>query len=268
MTVRDQTRSQAVPTARLPEKRRRLRPRPQPGNVGQGERAVSLAAGSILAMLGIGRRSIPGMLVAGAAGVLLYRGVTGYSYTYNKLGIDTARPPQDEIAERGIHVEQAFLINKPPEELYRFWRNFANLPRIMAHLHKIEVLDDRRSHWVVTAPRIAGKTVQWDAEITRDEPNALIAWRSLPGADVDNTGQIRFVPAKGDRGTEVHVFVNYLPPAGRLGDWVAKVFGKSPQLQMREDLRNFKRFMETGEIPTIIGQPHGTCTGVGEIYTE
>jgi uncharacterized membrane protein len=243
-------------------------------NVGQNERTVSVAAGAILAAMGLARRSIPGMLIAGVGGALVYRGVTGRCPMYESMGLDTAHPKsadgdvEEEIDERGIHVEQAYLINKSAEELYQFWRNFENLPRIMTHLQSVKVLDDRRSHWVATAPRIIGGKVEWDAEITSDEPNSRIAWRSMPGSEVDHIGEIRFSKAMGDRGTEVHVSMEYVPPAGKLGHWIATLFGESPRRKMRDDLRNFKRLMETGEIPTIIGQPHGTCTGEGEYYKE
>ena len=93
----------------------------------------------------------------------------------------------------------------------------SNLPRIMSHLESVEVRDDRHSHWVAKAQVAGGKQFEWDAEITHDEPNTLIGWRSLPGADIDNAGQIRFAPAIGDRGTEVHVFIDYVPPAGPAG---------------------------------------------------
>jgi uncharacterized membrane protein len=93
----------------------------------------------------------------------------------------------------------------------------------MSHLESVAVVDDKRSHWVAKAPAIAGGKVEWDAEIINDEPNALIAWRSLENADVDNAGSVRFVPAPGDRGTEVKVVIDYIPPAGRVGKWVAKL---------------------------------------------
>jgi len=241
-------------------------------NVGEGERTVSVAAGAILALLGLMRGSGTGLLVAGVGGALIYRGVSGHCPAYGALGMNTTEPDtsyeggqrvMERIEERGIHVEQAFLINRTPEDLYAHWRNFDNLPRIMTHLESVTVMDERRSHWVAKAPRIAGGTVEWDAEITRDEPNRAIAWRSLPGSDVDTAGEIRFTPAMGDRGTEVHVFMDYVPPAGRLGHWVATLFGEAPRRQMRDDLRNFKRLMEVGEIPTTEGQPRGTCTGRG-----
>jgi uncharacterized membrane protein len=237
-------------------------------NVGSAERAVSLASGAILAGFGIARRSVAGTLIAGVGGALVYRAVTGYCPAYSALGLSTVTPQTEpeqraELAARGVHVEEAFLINRSPEELYGFWRDFSHLPRIMTHLEHVAVLDDRRSHWVARAHHVPGGRVEWDAEITRDEPNALIAWRSLPGADVDSVGQIGFARARGDRGTEVHVWMDYLPPAGRLGHWVATLFGQSPQRQVREDLRNFKRLMETGELPTIAEQPRGACTGTG-----
>jgi uncharacterized membrane protein len=238
-------------------------------NVGSSERAVSVAAGSILALLGLSRRSLPGLLVGGIGGALAYRGATGHCPMYQALEIDTTQPQSDEESfEDGVHVAQAFLINRSPEELYSFWRNFENLPRIMSHLESVRVIDDRRSHWVAKANSLGGKQFEWDAEITRDDPNSLIAWQSMPGADVENRGQIRFERGLGDRGTEVHVHMDYIPPGGAVGNFLAKMMGENPKRVVREDLRNFKRLMEMGEILTIIGQPHGTCAGRGKPYTE
>jgi uncharacterized membrane protein len=215
------------------------------------------------------------MIIAGIGGAMVFRGATGHCHLYGALGVDTANPAEgdvqtqvEDISQRGIHVEQAFLINRPAADLYRYWRDFKNLPRIMSHLKRVDVTDERRSHWVVKAPRIVGGQVEWDAEITRDEPDSLIAWRSLAGSTVDNVGEVRFSPAMGDRGTEVHVYMEYVPPAGKVGHWLATIFGQAPRRQIREDLRSFKRVMEVGETPTIIGQPHGSCTGQGKRYTE
>jgi uncharacterized membrane protein len=233
-------------------------------NVGQNERSVSVAAGAILALLGLRRMSLPGCIVAGVGGAMIYRGVTGYCNLYGALGIDTHGSVEEDVAKHGIHIEQAFLINRSAEDLYNDWRNFENLPNTMSHLESVQVLDNRRSRWVAKAPRIVGGQVEWEAEITADEPNSRIAWRSVPGATIENFGEVRFSPALGDRGTEVHVTMKYLPPAGRLGHWAATMFGASPSHQIREDLRNFKRRMETGEVPTVEGQSRGTCMGLGK----
>lgn len=155
----------------------------QKANVGDGERLVSVAAGSIVALLGLSRGTLPGLLVAGVGGALAYRGVTGHCPAYEALGLDTAhdagagRSREDEIAERGVHVTQAFVINRPASDLYRFWRDFENLPRIMEHLESVRVLDGdgRRSHWVAKAHGLGGKRFEWDAEITRDEPDRFLA---------------------------------------------------------------------------------------------
>jgi len=202
--------------------------------------------------------------LAGLGGALMYRGATGHCSAYQAMGVDTAQADgQDEIASKGVHIEQAFTINRSAEDLYNYWRNFENLPLIMSYLESVHVRDDGQSHWVAKAPSILGGRVEWDAQVTRDEPNALIAWRSLPGSQIDTAGEIRFSRAPGDRGTEVHVYMDYVPPAGMVGDWIAWVFGSSPKSLIREDLRNFKRIMEVGEVLKLRGQPQGTCLGHG-----
>jgi uncharacterized membrane protein len=159
---------------------------------------------------------------------------------------------------RGIEVRRAITVDRPQEEVYRFWRNFENLPRFMQHLESVRVLDDRRSHWKARAP--AGATVEWDAEILDDRPNELIAWRALDKADVPNTGSVEFVPApKG--GTEVRVHLRYDIPGGRLAATIAKLFGEEPEIQVASDLVRFKQVMELGEVvyseATVArGRPH------------
>lgn len=158
-----------------------------------------------------------------------------------------------ESQEEPVRVRRAITINRTPEELYRFWRDFQNLPRFMKHLESVQVLDQSHSHWVAKGP--AGSTVEWDAEMTEDRPNEFIAWRSLEGADVENNGSVSF--HRTQRGTEVHVDLTYLPPAGSLGSWAAWLLGEEPGQQVQDDLRRLKQVMETGEVPTTRGQPSG-----------
>ena len=161
-----------------------------------------------------------------------------------------SRSGNGETAERrqsrAIRVKKSITINGSPEEAYRFWRDFENLPRFMAHLESVRVLDDRRSYWKAKAP--LGATVEWMAEIIEDRPNELIAWRSTEEADVPNFGQVRFSPAPGGRGTEIHVELQYDPPGGIIGATVAKLFGEEPSQQVDGDLRRFKQVLEVGEV--------------------
>lgn len=150
-------------------------------------------------------------------------------------------------AKRGTtQVKNSLIINRAPEELYQYWHDFENLPHIMRHLESVRTTGERRSHWVAKAP--AGTTVEWDAEVTEDRPNELIAWRSLEGSQVENSGSVRFETAPGNRGTIVKVEINYTPPGGAVGTLVAKLFGEEPGQQAQESLRSFKQLMETGEI--------------------
>jgi uncharacterized membrane protein len=232
-------------------------------NVGSSERSVSLAAGSILALLGLARRDLTGLVIAGVGGGLLYRGATGHCHTYAALGVDTADEADKQREAEGFHVVHSCLIGKSQQELYDYWRKLENLPGIMSHLESVRVIDDRRSHWTASAPPIVGGTIEWEAEIVEDVPNERIAWRSLPGSGVDNQGSVQFMKMPGDRGTAVRVELEYRPPAGRLGKWVAKLFGEAPDQQICEDLRTFKRVMEVGEAITTEGQPRGQCMGMG-----
>ena len=234
-------------------------------NGSRGELLVSAAAGAILALQGVARRDLTGALSAGVGGALIYRGATGHCAVYQRLGVNTAQDGEQagDSTQPGVHITESFLINRSPEELYNFWRNFENFPQFMTHLESVTKIDDRRSHWVAKAPAIYGGKVEWDAEITTDEPNSRIAWRALPDSDVQHRGEVRFTRARGDRGTMVRVELDYNPPVGQLGRWLAKLFGEEPEQQVRDDVRNFKRLIEIGETPTIEGQPHGTCAGFG-----
>jgi uncharacterized membrane protein len=214
-------------------------------NVGSAERLASIAAGAALATYGLSRASLGGLVVAALGGGLIYRGAAGHCGIYQRLGVDRADAPAEphEFFDRAVQVEVTETINRAPWELYDYWRNLENLPRIMLHLRSIRVIDGQRSHWTADAPAIAGGSVEWEARIINDEPNALIAWRSI-GADVDHAGSVRFVPA-GERGTDVKVVIDYIPPAGSLGHAVARLFGEDPETQVRQDLRCFKELMES-----------------------
>ncbi len=145
-----------------------------------------------------------------------------------------------------IHVTQWISVNRSPAEVYGMWRNFENLPRFMDHLDSVEVIDEVRSRW--RAIPLGGLTLEWDAEITEDRPNELIAWRALEGGQLPNWGSVRFEPAPGGRGTEVRLELQYEPPGGVVGKAFAKLFGALPAHQVGEDLRKFKQAVETGDI--------------------
>jgi uncharacterized membrane protein len=166
-----------------------------------------------------------------------------------------------ERTERGsIPVNKSVIVNAPPEEVYAFWRDLPNLPRFMRHLETVTWSGEGRSHWVAKAP--GGGVVEWDAEITEDRPNQLIAWRSIEGSEVDNSGTVRFEQAAGGRGTVVSVKLNYNPPGGAAGALAAKLAGEDPDGQMQVDLRRFKQIIEIGEVVVSDG------TLLGEGYTE
>ncbi len=164
---------------------------------------------------------------------------------------EQARAMTGDVWEHDVSVERAITVNRPVEDVYAFWKDYANLPRFMRHLESVETLGEQHTRWTAKGP--AGTTVSWDAETIVDREHEWIAWRSLENADIDNRGSVRFSPAPGDRGTEVRVHLQYSPPAGRLGRGIAWMFGEEPGQQIHEDLRRFKQLMETGEVPLSEG---------------
>ncbi|HEX6314222.1 MAG TPA: SRPBCC family protein [Gemmatimonadaceae bacterium] len=160
-----------------------------------------------------------------------------------------------------MKVSRAITVRRPRSEVYAFWRDFENLPRFMYHLAYVENLGSGRSHWVARAP--AGRSVEWDAEIIADRPDEEISWRTMgKDDDVRHTGSVYFVPAPGDRGTEVHVRLNYDAPGGKVGAMVARLFGEEPSQQVDDDLRRFKQVMEVGEVVRSEASPEGTGQGI------
>jgi len=219
---------------------------------------LALLGATLIASPHKARALLPAAAVAGATVMDVYGART--------LGPeDGVRIPPGLLrisSSEGLPVLKSTIINRTPEECYRFWHDFSNLPRFMAHVESVQVIDERRSHWVARGP--AGTRVEWDSEITEDVPNEYIAWRSLPGSDVDHAGWVRFEPAPGGRGTIVRVQMIYRPLAGRAGALLVKLLGDDPGRAVQEDLRRFKSVLETGEIPTTRGQPAGTRSLIGK----
>jgi uncharacterized membrane protein len=226
-------------------------------NVGLGERVASVAGGVALAIVGRRKADWGGLLLALAGAGLLYRGLSGHCLCYQSLGISTANHNGNTVipAKQGVKVEKSLTINRPASELYNFWRDLTNLPRVFEHLKSVEMQDGNVSHWVATGP--ADVNVEWDAEVLNDHENNLIAWRSLPESQVETAGSVRFQPTNNDRGTQVTVSMKYNPPGGQFADKVASWMGGGLESKLNDDLRNFKSLMEAGEIPSTQGQPRG-----------
>lgn len=228
-------------------------------NFVNAQRVLSALGGGALVAYGLRRRDMLGSLTAAAGGLLIYRAVAGRFPALGALLPGTrsdGRERQGRVnPDEALEVERSVTVLATPEELYSLWRDFSRLPGIMDYLERVTILSERRSHWVAKAP--AGTSVEWDAEITEDRRGEIIAWESVPPAQIPNRGRVRFVPASGDRGTEVHVYLQYEPPVGKLGNAAARLFGRSPDQEVRNALTRVKQLVEVGEIPTVEGQPSG-----------
>lgn len=217
-----------------------------------------LIGGAALTIAGI-RKGRGGILHALAGTALMRRGATGHCEIYDYLG----RSGNVTLPyERGIRARGSVTLNQPRQEVFRFWRQFENLPHFMRHLVSVQAIGENRWRWEAKGPM--DRDVMWDAEIINEIPNELIAWRSLKGSDVDSAGSVRFKDAPGGRGTEIRVELQYDPPAGVLGAYVARLFGREPEQEIKSDLARLKQFLEAGEVATTEGQPHGEAAKPGK----
>lgn len=216
--------------------------RGRPVNVGQTERMISAIAGGALALYGLRRGSLGGLLVAAVGAALGYRGVSGNCQLYEKLGIDSAAA-RANVGNLGVKIDKEIVVNAPPERLYGIWRNFENLPKILSQIERVEILSPTRSRWTLKAP----VSISWEAELINDKLNQLIAWRTAGNQSVEHAGSVTFEPI-GDGSTRVHVSLQYAPPGGQIGHAVASLFSEDAGSKVEQDLANFKRAVEEGRL--------------------
>ena len=213
----------------------------------------ALDLGLLLAGLANGRRGNRGRGAVSAVALVGIGGVDLYAALRTTRDGGAGRHAN---APRHRTLRAAVTVRRAPEEVYRFWRDLENLPAFMYHLKSVTANSGNQSHWIANAP--IGQSVQWDAQITEDEPNKRIAWQSLAGSPVENGGSVQFTHAPGD-GTEVRVTLSYHIPGGVLGKAAATLFGESPEQQVNDDLRRLKQILETGQVLRSDGSPEGTA---------
>ena len=209
---------------------------------GETEKWLALGTGAVLLVGAARARSFTRLLLAAASAPLLYRGVTGQWPDVLGSYLPSSDTRTALGGNRGIHIRESVVVRRPVGEVYRFWRRLENLPQFMTHLKSVDQTTEKQSHWVATGP--GGLPVEWDAEIIHEVLDKTIGWRSLEGADVVSAGSVNFGAGREQRSTTVDVNLQYAPPAGRAGEFVASLLGASPSEMIREDLQRLKALLE------------------------
>jgi len=209
-------------------------------NVSAKERIVSALSGAALLVNGLTGRISVRQAVSG--GFLLFRGISGHCHLYNLF------MKKKELTDDGkILVQTSIVVNKPKSEVYNFWRKLENLPLFMTHLESVNVIDKKHSEWRMKLLK-GFSTIDWTAEIIQDKKNTVIAWESLPGSEIENTGEVEFEEIDSNS-TQVTARIGYKAPAGKAGEVAAHLLNPILKLLIRQDIQNLKVFMESGEIP-------------------
>lgn len=202
-----------------------------------GDRLLTMGGGGLLTLFGLTRGGILGKIAMLAGLNFVVQGLSQKNY----LG-DVVTKMRGEGMGGGIEFRKGVRIEAPVEQVYAFWQNYDNFPRFMSHLKEVRDMGNGKSHWVANGP--ADTPVEWDAQITEQIPNRVIAWESLPGSEVYNAGRVRFESVAG--ATRVDVFMTYNPPGGLAGHAIASLFGVDPKSAMDDDLLKLKSLLEQG----------------------
>jgi uncharacterized membrane protein len=211
-------------------------------NVSNFERGLSIAIGAWMIYRGLKKlpkSPISNLIKASTGAGLLARGIAGFCPVYDYFDIDGNKTTS-------VNIRSTFIVNKPRHEVYAFWRKLENLPLFMRHLESVQEMDNKRSYWEAKVPNNL-VTIKWEAEIVKEEKDSLLAWQSLPGATIENAGKVEFRDALGHHGTELRIMITYRPPAGNIGSQVARLFNPVFEKSVKEDINNFKQFIELKE---------------------
>jgi len=220
------------------------------------ERGLSVAAGSVIGLLGARQKGGVGVVLGLVGSLLVARGVTGASPAKRLLG---QAPDERDVAEAAgwssaALISRSVTINAPRAAVYARFRDIASWPQFAVNVERVDVIDATRSHWVA---RIPAGIAEWDATITEERDGEVIAWQSDTGTPVPINSRFEFRDAPGGRGTEIHGAIAYEPPGGSLARYASKLTHREPGIQLRRDLKRFKSLIETGEIAT--NAPQGTA---------
>jgi uncharacterized membrane protein len=206
-------------------------------NVPNSERIASAIASGAVILVGLRRRSLGGIAIAGLGAVMMVRAISGRCPVYRSRAL-----------RKGVRVRRAITVQATPQQVYEIWRDLERLPRFMRHVSSVTLEGNRISRWVV---KEGPKQLEWRAEILEDTPNRRIRWKSLPGGDIEHEGVVEISEAPADRGTIIDVKLQYFPPGGLfVASALAGFLRKLTSVQIGEELARLQQLVETGEITT------------------
>jgi uncharacterized membrane protein len=206
-------------------------------NLSERKRAVSAIAGSLLLYFMMKKHKTDALLAL-AGGYLLYRGISGH------CPLSALKDQHLAPTGRNINVRTHVLVNRPRSEVYAFWRKLENLNLFMQHVESIRETGDKTSSWKIRIPGLPG-SLEWKAEIVKEEPGREISWQSQPGSSIENAGKINFSDTPGQGTTRIDALISYRAPFGKVGEGISRLLTPLFSRKIEEDIRSFKYYMES-----------------------
>ncbi len=231
----------------------RLTPRK---NMQPMERSLSVAAGSLLGVLGARQKGAAGVALGLIGSLLVARGATGAAPVRRLVG---QRPDEVDVAKAAgwssaALASRSVTINADRAQVFSRFRDIASWPEWAVN---VEAIDPAQGDGALKFTTLdPSGPIEWHGHVTEDRENEVLSIDSVADSAVPLKLRYEFRDAPGGRGTEIHGVIAYQPPGGSLGRYGAKVTQREPGIQMRRDLKRFKSLIETGEIS--VNDPQGT----------
>jgi uncharacterized membrane protein len=195
------------------------------------------AAGGSLIALASRKGGLFGALLGLGGAFLLFKAVQNGRSQPKRL-------PSTSVSGRDVHLSSSVVVDRPARDIYDFWRDFSNLPRVMSFLEEVRPEEGNVSHWVARVP--AGPSLEWDSEVIEDLPGHRLSWRSLEGSEINTWGSVIFEPRADGKGTEVSVTLNFNPPGNSAGNAAAHFLKGLESSVLSNNMRNLKAHLEGG----------------------
>ncbi len=203
-------------------------------NLGDNQRILSAVGGSLLLYFVAKKHTINSLLLLGG-GYLLYRAISGH------CPVTASVKRNSRKLGNNINIRGSAVVNRPVSEIYAFWRDSRNIPKMLRHIGRIEVADDGTAIWGMDLPDIG--EVSWRTRILRERQDRELSWHSMEGAAIEQMGKVNFSPTPGG-GTRVEVVLSYRAPAGPIDERLERLLTPAFRQKIEEEIRQMPEFFE------------------------
>ncbi|MCE9556799.1 MAG: hypothetical protein K8T91_25915 [Planctomycetes bacterium] len=156
-------------------------------------------------------------------------------------------------------LEAAIHILRPTDEVFRFCQDAEKLSTVVRHLQLIAPMEEGRTRWMVEG--LQGTQIHWDAEMVCQQDSELLAFRSLPGSDIEISGAADFEAGPDGHGTVLTLKLKLALPHSSPSAAILELLGVGLEQMLDDDLQRIKEFLEADAAGSASNSSHSLHHG-------